>query len=146
MSEDNRHNIHAMDTDFNEADSLPTSADLGPCPGDEGHDISHEGGDYEVFEGLAEGVANLTGLLVTLFAERATIHFVFSGRADHRTRRDRVENLTEGWRVQVPRLVMAYLEYRQHEQTEGSSADQPPQPSQPSSLATFTMEVLDLFC
>jgi len=31
-------------------------------PGDEGFDISHEGGEFEVFDDLAEGIAGLTGL------------------------------------------------------------------------------------
>jgi len=59
-----------MDTDLDSANSPPSIADFGPSPGDEGFDISHEGGDHEVFEDLAEGVAGLTGLSVTLPVEQ----------------------------------------------------------------------------
>ena len=32
-----------------------------PPPGDEGYELSHEGGEYEVFEGLVEDIALATG-------------------------------------------------------------------------------------
>jgi hypothetical protein len=32
------------------------------APGDEGFDISHEGGEYEVFHDLKNGISQLTGL------------------------------------------------------------------------------------
>ena len=49
-----------MDNDFGNIYSF-SEQELGLPPGEEGFDISHEGGEYEVFEELAEGVANLTG-------------------------------------------------------------------------------------
>jgi len=70
MSEEDRYNVNAMNTDLDGANSLPSIADFGPSPGDKGFDISHEEGDHEVFEDLAEGVAGLTGLSVTLPAEQ----------------------------------------------------------------------------
>ncbi|KAG1728183.1 uncharacterized protein EDB91DRAFT_1253605 [Suillus paluster] len=33
-----------------------------PAPGDEGLDLSHEGGEYEAFEGLSRTMADLSGL------------------------------------------------------------------------------------
>jgi hypothetical protein len=33
-----------------------------PAPGDEGFGISHAGGEYEVFEGLADDIAGWTGM------------------------------------------------------------------------------------
>jgi hypothetical protein len=50
-----------MDTDtgFLGAD-MATIYDTVP-PGDEGFDISHEGGEFEVYEDLVQGIANLTG-------------------------------------------------------------------------------------
>jgi len=38
-----------------------------PSPGEEGMDISHEGGEYEAFEGLARKMADLSGLYGHLF-------------------------------------------------------------------------------
>ena len=32
-----------------------------PPPGDKGYELSHEGGEYKVFEGLVEGIAQATG-------------------------------------------------------------------------------------
>lgn len=32
-----------------------------PPPGEEGFDLSHEGGEYEVFESLVEDIAQATG-------------------------------------------------------------------------------------
>jgi hypothetical protein len=48
-----------MDRDLMDAE---TSALFNTVPpGDEGFDISHEGGEFEVFEDLAEGLAGLNG-------------------------------------------------------------------------------------
>lgn len=33
-----------------------------PAPGDKGLDLSHEGGEYEAFEGLSRTMADLSGL------------------------------------------------------------------------------------
>jgi hypothetical protein len=39
-----------------------------PPPGEEGMDISHEGGEYEAFEGLVQKMADLSGLYGHLFS------------------------------------------------------------------------------
>jgi len=52
--------VAAMDRDFGDMDSF-SEHEIDPPPGDEGFDISHEGGEHEVFEELAQGIANLTG-------------------------------------------------------------------------------------
>ncbi|KAG2738223.1 hypothetical protein P692DRAFT_20678251, partial [Suillus brevipes Sb2] len=65
-------------------------------PGEEGFDISHEGGEYEAFEGLSEQVASLS-------------HVCY---VDARTRHDRIELQTEQWHNQIDRLVDSYLDYR----------------------------------
>ena len=49
-----------MDIDLGDATSF-SEVELGPSPGDEGFDMSHEGGEHEVFEDLAQGIADLTG-------------------------------------------------------------------------------------
>jgi hypothetical protein len=60
LSQDDRNNVAAMDIDLGDAISF-SEVQLGPPPGDEGFDISHEGGEHEVFEDLAQGIADLTG-------------------------------------------------------------------------------------
>ena len=49
-----------MDVDLGNAMGS-SDIELDPPPGDEGFDISHEGGEHEVFEDLAQGIADLTG-------------------------------------------------------------------------------------
>jgi len=60
LSQDDQDNVAAMDRDFGDMDSF-SECEIGPPPGDEGFDISHEGGEHEVFEELAQEIANLTG-------------------------------------------------------------------------------------
>ena len=60
LSQDDRDNVATMDRDLGDVDGF-YDGELGPPPGDEGFDISHEGGEHEVFEELAQEVANLTG-------------------------------------------------------------------------------------
>ena len=49
-----------MDIDLGNATSF-LEVELGPSPRDEGFDISHEGGEHEVFEDLGQGIVDLTG-------------------------------------------------------------------------------------
>ncbi|KAG1724147.1 uncharacterized protein EDB91DRAFT_1239995 [Suillus paluster] len=72
-------------------------------PGEEGFDISHEGGEYEVFKGLLEQVASLSH-----------IRYV-----DPRTCRDRIELQSEQWHSQIDQLVDAYLDYRLRDHGDG---------------------------
>ncbi|KAG1793277.1 uncharacterized protein HD556DRAFT_1238113 [Suillus plorans] len=72
-------------------------------PGEEGLDISHEGGEYEAFEGLSEQVASLS-----------SYHYV-----DSRTRHDHIELQMEQWSNQLDRLVNAYLDYRSCDRGDG---------------------------
>ncbi|KAG2105064.1 uncharacterized protein F5147DRAFT_547920, partial [Suillus discolor] len=72
-------------------------------PGEEGFDISHEGGEYEAFEGLSEQVASLSH-----------VRYV-----DSRTHHDRIELQTEQWHSQIDRLVDAYLDYRVRDRGDG---------------------------
>ncbi|KIK39952.1 hypothetical protein CY34DRAFT_88259 [Suillus luteus UH-Slu-Lm8-n1] len=65
-------------------------------PGEEGFDISHEGGEYEAFEGLSEQVASLS-------------HVCY---VDACTRHDHIELQTEHWHNHIDRLVDSYLDYR----------------------------------
>lgn len=61
LSQEDRNAVEQMDVDsgIGEADILAASSY--PPPGDEGFDISHEGGEHEVFEQLAQGISNSTG-------------------------------------------------------------------------------------
>ena len=64
MSEADREAVAQMDVD----DALPSAGTVeykaafnSIPPGDEGYDLSHEGGEHEVFEGFAEDLSRWTG-------------------------------------------------------------------------------------
>ncbi|KAF8227689.1 hypothetical protein L208DRAFT_994249, partial [Tricholoma matsutake] len=63
-------------------------------PGEEGLDISHEGGEHKVFEDLVETLAQSTGYR----------------QADDCDRHDHVEIQTHQWTLQMPTMVKAYLD------------------------------------
>jgi len=60
LLQDDEDNVAAMDRNSRDMDSF-SEHEIGPPPGDEGFNISHEGGEHEVFEELAQEIANLTG-------------------------------------------------------------------------------------
>ncbi|KAG1774198.1 hypothetical protein EV702DRAFT_975394 [Suillus placidus] len=72
-------------------DSIPYTAP----PGEEGLEFSHEGGEHEAFEGLAQQMADLSGCCYV----------------DSRTRTNHIEVQNEHWDVQIERLVSVYLDY-----------------------------------
>ncbi|KAG1775918.1 hypothetical protein EV702DRAFT_1180151 [Suillus placidus] len=83
-------------------------------PGDEGLDMSHAGGEYEVFEGLAHEVAGISGCRYV----------------DPRTHSDRIENETNHWNIQMDLLVEAYLDYCYRDSGDGvPHHGMPPSPS-----------------
>ncbi|KAG2052121.1 hypothetical protein BDR06DRAFT_1009817 [Suillus hirtellus] len=60
MSAEDHAAIETMLIDVNiDTKSIPYTA---PPAGEEGADFSHEGGEYEAFEGLAQQMADLSGL------------------------------------------------------------------------------------
>ncbi|KAG1854936.1 hypothetical protein DFJ58DRAFT_716274 [Suillus subalutaceus] len=61
MSSEDREAVETMLIDHDvDTESLPYTAP----PGEEGVDLSHEGGEYEAFEGLAQQMANISGCLI----------------------------------------------------------------------------------
>ena len=61
LSEDDRQAIAQMDfTMHGAAHDVEAAVNMVPL-GEEGLDISHEGGEYEVFENLAKDIASSTG-------------------------------------------------------------------------------------
>ncbi|KAF9231998.1 hypothetical protein BU15DRAFT_55520 [Melanogaster broomeanus] len=68
-------------------------------PGEEGLDLSHEGGEYFAFSDLGEQMAALSGRR----------YF------DPHTHQDRVEAQNDHWGLQIEKLVDAYLQYRTQE-------------------------------
>jgi hypothetical protein len=61
MSAEDRDMVESMMADYGmDVDALPYTAP----PGDEGLDMSHEGGEYEAFEELAHEVAGISGWYV----------------------------------------------------------------------------------
>jgi hypothetical protein len=58
MSANDRDAVESMLADANvDIDNIPYTAP----PGEEGADLSYEGGEYEAFEGLAQQMADLSG-------------------------------------------------------------------------------------
>jgi hypothetical protein len=58
MSSEDRNTVEMMLIDHDvSTDYIPYTAP----PGEEGADLSHEGGEYEVFEGLAQQMADISG-------------------------------------------------------------------------------------
>ncbi|KAG1744784.1 hypothetical protein EDB19DRAFT_1826928 [Suillus lakei] len=80
-----------MDNGFN-TDLVPYTAP----PGEEGLDLSYEGGEHEAFDGLSQHIVSLSGCRYV----------------DPRTHHDRIEVQTEHWNTQIDRLVNEYLDYR----------------------------------
>jgi len=60
LLQDDQDNVAAMDRDSGDMDSF-SEHEICPPPGDEGFNISHKGGEHEIFEELAQEIANLTG-------------------------------------------------------------------------------------
>ncbi|KAG1816414.1 uncharacterized protein BJ212DRAFT_1199666, partial [Suillus subaureus] len=81
------------------ADTTPYMAP----PGEEGLDLSYEGGEFKAFDGLSEQVTSLSGC-----------HYV-----DLHTRHDRIEVQTGHWNTQLSRLVDVYLDYWDRNQGDG---------------------------
>ncbi|KAG2140769.1 hypothetical protein BD769DRAFT_1349960 [Suillus cothurnatus] len=65
--------------------------------------MSHTGGEFEAFEGLAHEIAEISGCRYV----------------DPRTRTDRIENETNHWTTQMGCLVEAYLDYCHHDLGDG---------------------------
>ncbi|KAG2071085.1 hypothetical protein BDR04DRAFT_1016901 [Suillus decipiens] len=64
-------------------------------PGEEGADISHEGREYEAFEGLSQQITEVSGFCYV----------------DPHTCRDHIDVQTANWNLQMEHLVSAYLDY-----------------------------------
>ncbi|KAG2351794.1 hypothetical protein BDR07DRAFT_1258018, partial [Suillus spraguei] len=102
-------------------------------PGEEGMELSHAGGEYEAFEGLAGQIADLGGYRYI----------------DHRTREDRTESRTNHWQLQIDLLVDAYLDYRFRDSGDGLPTfdDMSAEPllDDSSSVSLTNIELIDLF-
>lgn len=56
-SQIDRDAVEQMGIDANQSDNDVADVSYAPPPGEEGFDISHEGGEFEVFDELARGLA-----------------------------------------------------------------------------------------
>ncbi|KAG2130280.1 uncharacterized protein EDB93DRAFT_1094973 [Suillus bovinus] len=88
-----------------------------PAPGDEGLDLSHEGGKYEALQGLSHQMADLSGFCYM----------------DPRTQHDCIELQTSHWDMQMNQLVNAYLDYRSRDSGDGM----PSLPSYPNKTLIY---------
>jgi hypothetical protein len=63
LSQEDREAVERMDLDAGHlADDVTAVSHMAP-PGEEGFDISHEGGEYEVFDDLVDGLAQCNGFV-----------------------------------------------------------------------------------
>ena len=60
-SQEDRNLVELMDIDAGYVDDDMTTIAHIPPPGEEGCELSHEGGEYKVLEGLIEDIAQATG-------------------------------------------------------------------------------------
>ncbi|KAG1770855.1 hypothetical protein EV702DRAFT_931170, partial [Suillus placidus] len=100
-------------------------------PGEEGTDLSHEGGEHEAFSGLSEQVTLLSGCCYV----------------DPRTRHDRIEVETSNWMNQINVLVDAYLDYRTRDKGNGmpSIPETVLTPDGHDCLSLADIELVDIF-
>ena len=118
-----------------------------PPPGEEECEMNHEGGEYKVFEGLIEDIAQATGLYVITLC--VPISLTYSHASSHHIDScpcmDHVEIQTDNWKMQLDRLVNTYLLYWQLNCGDGlPKAPDPPEDS--TLLPLFMIEVLDCYC
>ncbi|KAF8233271.1 hypothetical protein L208DRAFT_1135283, partial [Tricholoma matsutake] len=102
-----------------------------PPPGEEGFDISHEDGEYKVFDDLVDGLAQCNGFTLS------------SCQIDHCDRRDRVEIQTAHWNIQMTNLVDAYLDF--HCCDAGEGMPDIPSHLNDTSSPPIIIDVLDIF-
>lgn len=104
-----------MDNGF-DTDLTPYTAP----PGEEGLDLSYEGGEHEAFDGLSQHVASLSGWYVRIVFKLSSHSVIYFSRyVDPRTRHDRIEVQTEHWNTQIDRLVNEYLDYHDRDRGDG---------------------------
>ena len=61
LNQEDRDAVQQMDLDTNYGTDNVDAVSYTAPPGEEGFDISHEGGEFEVFEDVAAGLAELSG-------------------------------------------------------------------------------------
>ncbi|KAG0693652.1 hypothetical protein DFH29DRAFT_1007058 [Suillus ampliporus] len=129
MSAEDCEMVETMMADYGmDLDPLPYTAP----PGDEGLDMSHAGGEYKAFEGLAHEVAGIS-----------RCRYV-----DPCTRSDCIENETDHWNIQMDLLVEAYLDYRYCDSGDGVPHNgMPPSPSDHDGqrVSLNEIELIDIF-
>ncbi|OJA17555.1 hypothetical protein AZE42_13216 [Rhizopogon vesiculosus] len=127
MSAEDRGAVESMLVDVDvDIESIPYTAP----PGEEGVDLSHEGGEYEVFEGLGQQMADLSGYCYV----------------DPRTRTDRIDVQNANWNLQMEHLVNAYLDYRTRDCGDGMpSVSRDEHPCNADNLILQNIELVDIF-
>ncbi|KAG1864585.1 hypothetical protein C8R48DRAFT_601837 [Suillus tomentosus] len=114
---------HDVSTDY-----IPYTAP----PGEEGADLSHEGGEYEVFEGLAQQMADISGRCYV----------------DPCTCKDRIDVQNVNWNVQMEHLVHTYLDYRTRDCGNGmpsASSENEPTCHHVDNLSLQNIELINIF-
>ncbi|EPQ56036.1 hypothetical protein GLOTRDRAFT_129239 [Gloeophyllum trabeum ATCC 11539] len=124
MSSEDRALVEEMDASAPPMDHqhIYEAAYTSMPPGEEGFDLSHEGGEHEVFEEFVHKLAGVRHI-------------------DHRNRRNQVQLRNKQWAEQYEDLVNAYLQYSEQEQeglvAEGMIVEE--------TEREFQVEVVDIF-
>ncbi|KAG1758478.1 hypothetical protein EDD22DRAFT_737002, partial [Suillus occidentalis] len=101
-------------------------------PPGEGEDFSHEGREYEAFEGLAQQMADLSGFCYV----------------DPRTCKDHINVQNANWNIQMEHLVNAYLDYHARDCGDGmpsASNEDEPMLNNTDGLSLQNIELIDVF-
>ncbi|KAK2460041.1 hypothetical protein APHAL10511_007964 [Amanita phalloides] len=128
MTFDERNALADMDTDASIGNDDVAAVNAMVPPIDMEIEVSHEGGEVEMFSDLASEIANTTG----------QCH-----RLDNRNRGDRIEQSTKNWAIQMDSLVQAYLYFQSIQGVEGLSSDLPVVGSEEGEAPSI--QVVDLF-
>lgn len=100
---------HHTDGQFNTDFSSFGNAFASMVPGDKGFDISTAGGEHEVSEDFAQGLAGPDSESEFCISSMAVSDRPASCRVDERDRRIQIEQRNLHWNMQIDKLVDAYL-------------------------------------
>lgn len=120
MDLDDRAAVATMDLDTIGSTADTDSVQNIAPPGEE-LEISHEGGDFEVFTDIAKTIVFATGRCVSIQSRNfIVLHRLIHDRkyADYRDRRNRTANTIAHWETQLERLVDAYLLFQTKRRTD----------------------------
>lgn len=107
-----------------------------PPAGAEGIELSHAGGEYELYSELSSMLTTTRPeLYLFLYLMTACAEPLFRKRYDHRDRTNRIVEMAQAWASQYQDLTDAYLQYMEEPALDVSDDE----------AEQFTIEVIDIF-